>query len=403
MFELLIDKVIGEDWWGQYTGVSDEVSARYVRDSLAKFHDGEKEMRVVIDSPGGDVFEGITIFNIIRDFARSHADVRITTYIQGMAASMASVIALAANSVNPDNKVVAEDNSVYMIHNAWDIVWGNRNDLRDAADFLEQIDGVLRGVYVKRTGNGDDEIAAMMDAETWLWGAEIMLMGFADEIIDLTKSEGTKADIAAGLVAPVAPADKNGAMLNAKAAFANAKKTMQTVAAKASKTEGRNWGAAAMALGFATHGSSSGGSPSNMDSGAVALEDNHKKGGCMKITAEDLKRDNPDVYAGLLADGEKAGVAKEQARVNRLLAMGEKAGCTDYALSCIKDGADPADEKVIDAFMDKGAAAKALAAQREDGEVPDLNLPKNNGNADAKAMNDAFASALHGGDDDGDD
>lgn len=398
MFELLIDKVIGEDWWGQYTGVSDEVSARFVRDSLSKFPDGEKEMRVVIDSPGGDVFEGITIFNIIRDFARGHADVRITTYIQGMAASMASVIALAANSVNPENKVIAEDNSVFMIHNAWDIVWGNRNDLRDAADFLEQIDGVLRGVYVKRTGKGDDEIATLMDAETWLWGAEIKDEGFADSIVDVP--DEVQKDIAAGLAQK---ASRDSCVVFAKTKFASAQKTMQTVAAKASKTEGRNWGAAAMALGFATHSwSSSGGSPSNMDSGAVASDDNHKKGGCM--TAEEFKKDNPEAFAKIVADAEKAGVAEEQARTNRLLAMGDKSGAKDYALECIKNGADPTDAAIIDAFMDKGAAARALAAQREDGDVPDLNLPKNNGNADKDAMLAAFDRASKsGGYDDGED
>lgn len=122
----------------------------------------------------------------------------------------------------------------------------------------------------------------------------------------------------------------------------------------------------------------------------------------MKITADELKRDNPDVYAQVVQDGEKAGVAKEQARASRLLALGEKSGAMDYALECIKNGSDPADEKVIDAFMDKGAAAKALALQKADGDVPDVNPPKNDKNADSKAMNDAFAAALHGGDDDGD-
>lgn len=114
----------------------------------------------------------------------------------------------------------------------------------------------------------------------------------------------------------------------------------------------------------------------------------------MKITAEDLKRDNPDVYAQIIADGEKAGAEKEQARVNRLLAMGEKTGATEFALACVKDGANPADEKVIDAFMDKGAAAKALAAQKEDGEIPDVNPPKTDVNADRNAVMAAFDREL---------
>ena len=130
MYELLIDKEIGEDWWGKYSGVSEEISAAYVRDKLSAFPSGETELQITIDSPGGDVFEGITIFNIIRDFARNHPDVTVTTYIQGMAASMASIIALAANVVNPDkNKIVAEDNSMYMIHNSWGVRIGGAKEM----------------------------------------------------------------------------------------------------------------------------------------------------------------------------------------------------------------------------------------------------------------------------------
>ena len=123
----------------------------------------------------------------------------------------------------------------------------------------------------------------------------------------------------------------------------------------------------------------------------------------MKITAEELKRDNPDVYDQVFQDGEAAGVKKEQARVNRLLTLGQKAGANDYALECIKSNAEPSDEKVIDAFMEKGAAAKALAAQAQDQSVPDVNPPKDDKNADKKVMNEAFAMSLNNrGDDDGD-
>ena len=364
MFKLTIDKVIGEDWWQKYTGVSEEISSAYVRDTLAAFPDNEKELRIVIDSPGGDVFEGITIFNIIRDFARSYPDVKITTYIQGLAASMASVIALAASSVNPEqNKVEAEDNSVFMIHNAWEIVAGNKNDLRDAADFLAQIDNVMAATYVKKSGKSEKEIAAMMDAETWLWGKEIMDAGFADIVLDVGSS-----------------ATKDESFVSARGALAVARKKMQTVAA-AYKTEGREFRAAALALGF------KGGVPSDsLPNG----EEKNRKGGCMKMTAQDLKRDNPEVYNEIVAEGEAAGIAKEQARASRLLAMGEKSGAKDYALDCIKNGSDPADPDVVDEFMDKGAAGRALAAQAADPDVPGVNLPKNDKNADKNAVMAAF-------------
>ncbi len=383
MFELLINKVIGEDWWEQYTGVQEEISANYVRNQLKTFPENENELRIVIDSPGGDVFEGVTIFNIIRDFARNNPSVKITTYIQGKAASMASVIALAANSVNKDNKIIIEDNSIYMIHNAWGIVIGNENDMRDAAEYFAGMDSMLRSVYVRKSGKSEDDIRQMMDAETWLWGKEILDAGFADELMD---SEENNA---------VAKINKGESLSFAKAEMKKTRELINSMSLKrGSDSQKRDWSAAASALGI------KGGEPSR--AGVNAPVENNK-GGCMKITAEELKKDNPEVYAQVLRDGEAAGVQKEQARVNRLLNLGQKSGAKDYALECIKNNADPADEKVIDTFMEKGAAAKALAAQGQDAGVPEVNPPKDDKTADKKAMNDAFAMSFNGGYDDGND
>ena len=383
MFELLINKVIGEDWWEQYTGVQEEISANYVRNQLKTFPENENELRIVIDSPGGDVFEGVTIFNIIRDFARNNPSVKITTYIQGKAASMASVIALAANSVNKDNKIIIEDNSIYMIHNAWGIVIGNENDMREAAEYFAGMDSMLRSVYVRKSGKSEDDIRQMMDAETWLWGKEILDAGFADEIMD---SEEDNA---------VAKINKGESLSFAKAEMKKTRELINSMSLKrGSDSQKRDWSAAASALGI------KGGEPSR--AGVNAPVENNK-GGCMKITAEELKKDNPEVYAQVLRDGEAAGVQKEQARVNRLLNLGQKSGAKDYALECIKNNADPADEKVIDTFMEKGAAAKALAAQGQDAGVPEVNPPKDDKTADKKAMNDAFAMSFNGGYDDGND
>ena len=382
MVELLINKVIGEDWWEQYTGVQEEISANYVRDQLKAFPENEKELRIVIDSPGGDVFEGVTIYNVIRDFARNNPSVKITTYIQGMAASMASAIALAANAVSDSNKVIAEDNSIFMIHDAWGYVTGNQNDMREAAEYFSMIDSMLRSIYMRKTGKSEDDIRSMMDAETWLWGKDILEAGFVDEIIDSENNADESADM-------------NDSLISARAEFKKSRELVNSMNLKrGGEALKRDWAAAAVAIGF------KGGEPSKAE--ALASEEN-KKGGCMKITAEELKRDNPDVYAQVFQDGEAAGVKKEQARVNRLLTLGQKAGANDYALECIKSNAEPSDEKVIDAFMEKGAAAMALAAQALDGNVPEVNPPKDDKTADKKAMDEAFAMSLNNrGDDDGD-
>ena len=379
MYELLIDKEIGEDWWGKYSGISEEISAAYVRDKLSAFPSGETELQITIDSPGGDVFEGITIFNIIRDFARNHPDVTVTTYIQGMAASMASIIALAANAVNPDkNKIVAEDNSIFMIHNSWGIVIGNANDMREGMEWFQKIDDVMLNVYTRRTGKADDEIKGMMDAETWMFGEEILKAGFIDSIKEM--DEDLKNDINGG---PAQAVSRDFCLVNAKAKFNKAQEIMQTVQLKKDKDiPRRDFAAAALALDI------KGGSPSNIASGAKTLEAQSNKGAVM--TAEELKKNHADVYAAVMADGEKAGIAKEQARVNRLLAMGKKSGATDYALECIEKGADPADDSVVDAFFEKGVAAKALSAQAADETVPEVNPPKNDKNADRDALMAAF-------------
>lgn len=383
MVELLINKVIGEDWWEQYTGVQEEISANYVRNQLKAFPENENELRIVIDSPGGDVFEGVTIFNVIRDFARNNPSVKITTYIQGMAASMASAIALAANAVSDSNKVIAEDNSIFMIHDAWGYVIGNENDMREAAEYFAMIDSMLSSIYMRKTRKSEDDIRTMMDAETWLWGKNILEAGFVDEIIDSENNADESANM-------------NDSLISARAEFKKSRELVNSMNLKrGGEALKRDWAAAAVAVGY-----KKGGEPSKAEA-AASVE--NKKGGCMKITAEELKRDNPDVYDQVFQDGEAAGVKKEQARVNRLLTLGQKAGANDYALECIKSNAEPSDEKVIDAFMEKGAAAKALAAQAQDQNVPDVNPPKDDKNADKKAMNEAFAMSLNnGGDDDGD-
>lgn len=383
MFELLIDKVIGEDEWRAWFDEETEFSSDDARKALAAFPSGETEMRITIDSPGGDVFEGITIFNIIRDFARNNPNVEITTYIQGMAASMASVIALAAWSVNPRNAVIVEDNSIFMIHDAWGIVVGNANDMREGAEWFSKVDDMLRAVYVRRSGKSDDEIKAMMDAESWLWGNEIIEEGFADAIMDSTKDAGVQEDLANGLVNSV-PNDKNERLISAKAAFTKSQELMRSVSAKRKENGGgKSFRAAAMALGIA-----GGLLPKNE---ADFSAENKKGDSSMKITVDELKKDNPEIYAQIVQDGEKSGIAKEQARVSRLLALGEKSGAKEFALECIKNGSDPSDEKVIDAFMDKGAAAKYLAnVAKDEKTIPNVNPPKEDKNEDMNAVMAAF-------------
>ena len=123
-------------------------------------------------SPGGDVFEGIAIYNLLRNHP---AD--ITVYIDGVAASMASVVAMAGD------RVVMPENAMMMIYKPWGISGGNAGDMRDYADLLDKVETVLIPAYARKTGKSAQEITAMLEDETWMDGKECLKHGFADELL----------------------------------------------------------------------------------------------------------------------------------------------------------------------------------------------------------------------------
>ena len=138
------------------------------------------DVTVRINSPGGDVFDGASIFNALT----SHKGV-VTTRIEGLAASIASVIAMAGK------KVQAYDNTLLMIHNSWTFMMGNQYEMRDTADLLEKIDGTILDAYQKKTKMGKKEISEMMKATSWMTAKEAKDKGFVDTIVD---GKSVKAD-----------------------------------------------------------------------------------------------------------------------------------------------------------------------------------------------------------------
>ncbi|HII2637357.1 TPA: head maturation protease, ClpP-related, partial [Escherichia coli] len=110
-----------------------------------------------INSPGGDVFEGIAIFNALKTHGAS-----ITVYVDGVAASMASVIAMVGNPV------IMPENTFMMIHKPFGFTGGDAEDMRTYADLLDKVEAVLLPAYAQKTGKTTDEIAAMLADETWM-------------------------------------------------------------------------------------------------------------------------------------------------------------------------------------------------------------------------------------------
>lgn len=130
-------------------------------------------LNIYINSPGGDVFEGNTIMNMLK---RKKCTKNV--YIDGLAASIASVIAMAGDNV------IMPSNSMMMIHNAWTIVAGNANELRKLADDLEKVNSSIRQTYLDKAGDKLDEetLINLMDNETWLTAQECYDYGLCDQV-----------------------------------------------------------------------------------------------------------------------------------------------------------------------------------------------------------------------------
>lgn len=144
---------------------------------------GSGPVNVRINSPGGDVFDGLAIYNMIL----AHGDVN--TFVDGLAASAASYIAMGGNVVN------MAESSQMMIHNAWGLTIGNQALHLKQAGVLAKIDGQLADIYASKTGKPVEDVAAMMASETWLTAKEAHADGFCDNVISPPKAALDEAKV----------------------------------------------------------------------------------------------------------------------------------------------------------------------------------------------------------------
>jgi ATP-dependent protease ClpP protease subunit len=179
-----IYETIGEDWW---TGGG--VTSKSISRQLANM---SGDIEVVINSRGGDYFEGGAIYNLLREH-----DGKVTVKVISLAASAASVIAMAAD------ELLIGDNASIMIHNAWLIAVGNRNDFDKVSDTLGQFDEAMARLYAKRTGGTVAEMSELMDAETWFTGQAAVDAGFADALMEDETVESVDAAAASAQRAEV--------------------------------------------------------------------------------------------------------------------------------------------------------------------------------------------------------
>ncbi|NEK80022.1 MAG: Clp protease ClpP [Pantoea ananatis] len=171
--------VIGADWYG------DGVTASRIAAALRSI--GGADVTVNINSPGGDMFEGLAIYNLLREY-----EGKVTVKVLGLAASAASIIAMAGDEVQIGR------GAFLMIHNCWVYAMGNRHDLQQIATDMEPFDKAMNDIYGARTGLDTATIDAMMDAETYIGGSDAVQKGFADRLLSADEiSDGDDSPAAA--------------------------------------------------------------------------------------------------------------------------------------------------------------------------------------------------------------
>lgn len=174
--EVEIYSPIGETWYG------DGLTAKRFRDEL-KALGNVTEITVRINSPGGEVFDGFSIYNALKEHPAT-----VTVYIDGLAASIASVIAMAGD------RIYMGDGAMFMVHSPWTIAMGDAEDMRATADMLDKIEVGLVDAYVAQTGQERSVVEGWMSGETWFTRAEAIEAGLAHGVSGETPAEATQED-----------------------------------------------------------------------------------------------------------------------------------------------------------------------------------------------------------------
>lgn len=283
-------------------------------------HQDAKKINVHINSVGGSLFGGVALYNILQ----AHPG-EVTSYVDGLAASAASLIAMAG-------KTVMGRGAMLMIHNPLAMAMGDAADLRRTAAVLDKARDALLEIYKAKTGKNGTELKAMLDAETWLGADQAKRQGFANEVAD-----GGEADVVQDLGEQV--------MFN-RAAFPRNSMPAQILAMATPRTP-----------------------PAPVNPTPQAGEKGKETD--MKITRESLTAEAPDLLKALLEEGKTSGhAAGVTAERDRLKAIDELAlkGCDDL-VAAAKYGDKPSDAPTLAMAVlkaGKQAGADILAARERE-------------------------------------
>ena len=294
-----------------------------------------EEIEIVISSAGGSVYEGVAIFNIIRAAAKTHI---VSVLIQGLAASMASYVALAAKAGNPASIIRAEDNAVYMIHNPYAIDIGDYRQFQKTATLLDRFSALLSSMYSAISKKSDKQIRSLMDEETYYIGTEIVDAGFADEVVAASAGEN----------------DTNATASCRDALIASARITIDKSRATLEKNREPDGMEKAVALLDQTAGKSNNPAAKNTNPAVAGMEE--------RMNPEELLAKYPDCYKAVLAKGAE----QEHKRAEAHLKMGEAAGSLETSAKYIRDGSSLSDDTVIAEYQSAAMKNRMLAARTGD-------------------------------------
>lgn len=164
---LTIDGVIAEESW-----FDDDVTPKMFRDELFS---GSGDIELYINSPGGDCIAASQIYTMLMEYTGN-----VTVKIDGLAASAASVIAMAGT------EVLMSPTSMLMIHNPWTMAMGDHNDMQKAIDVLNEVKESIINAYELKTGMSRAKISRLMEDETWMNAKKAVDLGFADGVLEQT-------------------------------------------------------------------------------------------------------------------------------------------------------------------------------------------------------------------------
>jgi len=159
--------IIGDSWW------EDSVSASDIDKAITQA--GSNDLVIHLNSPGGDAFDGIAIYNRLMNHKSKH-NAKITIHVDGWACSAASIIAMAADDL------IMGVGAMVMIHQASTIVWGTKVDMLKVAEMLEKLEEGIIDAYMTKANVSREEIRQMVDNETWFTAQEAIDIGFADKV-----------------------------------------------------------------------------------------------------------------------------------------------------------------------------------------------------------------------------